>query len=88
MPRVTEEERKRFHEFVDLSIDKMNLPKNEKKAHWACLGNGELADLLVTEVFELRHAVFYPFHGDVKDECKDVINFALMIFDNSTKGKT
>jgi hypothetical protein len=87
MPRVTNEERKRFHDFVDEAIDKINLPKNEKKAHWGCLENRELVDLLTTETFELRHAVFYPHHGDIKDECKDVINFALMISDNAVKGK-
>lgn len=81
MPRVTENERERFHKIVDLAIDKMNLPKNEKKAHWRCLESKELSMMLETETKELIHAVNYPAHGNIFSECCDVINFSLMIAD-------
>lgn len=87
MPRIKDEERARFHEIVDRAIDKMNLPKNEGKAHWGCLENRELIDLAEIEIKELHHAVDYPHHSNVTSECYDVINYALMIADNASKGK-
>ena len=35
MPRITKEERFRFHEILDNSIDKTNSPKNSDKIHWS-----------------------------------------------------
>lgn len=85
--RVTQAERERFHQIVERAIDKMNSPKNVKKPHWNCTENRELIDLEEIEVKELHHAVNYPHHSNVVNECYDVINYALMIADNAIKGK-
>ena len=37
MARITDEERKRFHQIVDDSLDKLNHPKNIDKVHWCNL---------------------------------------------------
>ena len=86
-PRIDADERIRFHMILDAAIDKMNAPKNAKKPKWYALQNTELVELLLVEAFELRHAVLYPHHGNVSGECKDVINYALMIADNAARGK-
>lgn len=85
--RITTADRARFHEIVDRAIDKMNAPRNAKKPHWSSIGNYELIDLEEIEVKELRHAVDFPHHSSVVNECYDVINYALMIADNAMKGK-
>lgn len=87
MERITPEDRSAFHIILDRAIDKMNLPKNADKPHWACIDNRELADLAEIEIKELHHAVNYPYHSSVIQECYDVINYALMIADNASKGK-
>lgn len=87
MPRITKEERQFFHLIVDRAIDKMNLPKNAKKLHWSEMSNDELSALEEVEVKELRHAVSFSTPSNVISECFDVINYALMIADNASKGK-
>ena len=87
MPRITENERKVFHDFLDTAIDKMNSPKNCEKAHWHCMSKKELVDLLIVEVFELNHAVNWLGNKRILEECKDVHNFTAMIADNAISGR-
>jgi hypothetical protein len=87
MGRVSAGDRALFHEILDGAIDKMNEPKNEKKAHWHCMFNRELVELLIIEAFELRHAVYFGADKEIENECKDVINFGCMIADNAKAGR-
>lgn len=82
MPRITEDERKRFHALLDQSIDKMNRPKNANKSHWWQLNTEYLFKMLAIEVAELDCAIVFSKQDGIAEECMDVINFAMMIFDN------
>jgi len=87
MARVTENDRALFHTILDNAIDKMESPKNIEKAHWRCMKNRELVEMLIVEAFELRHAVYFLTDKDIENECKDVLNFGSMIADNARAGR-
>jgi hypothetical protein len=82
MPRITDDERTRLHSLLDECIDKLNTPKNAVKQHWSTQSLNNLFDHLKKEVSELEIEIFCETAGSIKDECKDVVNIALMIFDN------
>ena len=94
MARITDEERKRFHEYVDSALDKLDSPKNIKKNHWKHLSIKYLAKRLYQEYLELWDAIKIWFSSDpeapkhdelkkdVESECYDNINFLLFIIDN------
>jgi hypothetical protein len=83
MPKITEEERQRFHQILDDSIDKLNSEKNIKKVHWKHCSIQYLKNRKIQEKKELREALIKKF-GDIKikSECYDNINFNLFIIDN------
>lgn len=87
MARITADERKRFHARLDECIDKLNMEKNLPKPHWSMQFNEQLFDHLVREVIELHEGMVLGDKSNVKDECKDVVNIALMIFDNTRGNK-
>jgi len=82
MPRITPEERARFHAILDKSIDKMNRPKNAEKQHWSNQPTIGLLKHLREENHELVKAFFYESDEAIIDECYDNINLPLMIIDN------
>lgn len=82
MPRITDDERARFHARLDECIDKLNWAKNAKKVHWSTQSNEDLFKHLSQEIFELHEATITDSAFYLEDECKDVANIALMIFDN------
>ncbi len=83
MPKITEEERQRFHKILDNSIDKLNSEKNIKKVHWKHCSIKYLIHRKIEEKKELKEALIKDF-GDIKikSECYDNINFNLFIIDN------
>lgn len=86
MARITDEERARFHKYLDCSIDKMNSPKNCQKPHWSTQFVEDLFDHLEKEVRELGFEVkMYSNDEKIIDESDDVINIAMMIIDNLTE---
>lgn len=87
MPKITDEERARFHKYLDASIDKMNSPKNCKKPHWSDQSVSDLLYHLENEVCELFTAVRLGRPEHQIYESNDVINLAMMIIDNN-HGKT
>ena len=81
--RITEAERKRFHDYLDLSIDKMNNSKNSQKDHWETHSIGYLQKHINVENAELDMAVNCNLkHADIESECYDLINLSLMLIDN------
>lgn len=89
MSRVTSEERNRMHSYLDECIDKMNSAKNSSKVHWSSIKTNILHKMLAVEVAELELAtICNPDNKPepIIDECKDVINIALMIVDNLKMG--
>lgn len=83
MPRVTKEERERFHDILDTCIDKMNNHKNKNKIHWSELSDEILTRMISIEEKELELAVFtFSVDSDITNELKDIINESLMLFDN------
>jgi NTP pyrophosphatase (non-canonical NTP hydrolase) len=87
MPRITVEERIRFHARLDECIDKLNTDKNLAKPHWSIQFNEQLFDHLMREVIELHEGLVLGDKSNIKEECKDVVNIALMIFDNTRGNK-
>jgi len=85
--RITEIERKELHELLDISLEKLNTPKNIKKVHWSKLSILQLQKMLMVESFELDLAVCNNY--GIESECDDIINIALFIKHNLSKhGKT
>ena len=82
MPRITDDERSRFHSYLDVAIDKMNNPKNSQKPHWSTQSIEDLFDHLCKEADELSAEVMYEAKENTIDESNDVINIAMMIIDN------
>ena len=87
MSRITAEERKRFHNYLDEAIDKLNSPKNIKKEHWSNLSTHTLFDLFKNENYELDDAIDFESNENIIDECYDNINFPLFIIDNLRRNK-
>jgi phosphoribosyl-ATP pyrophosphohydrolase len=83
MPRITHEERDRLMTFSYRAIDKLNTPKNQAKGHWSASGIDYLFSRLLEESQELKGAIKTGRPDAIINECKDVINFALMIWDNT-----
>ena len=88
MPRVSEEERDRFHKILDESIDKMNSSKNTTKPHWKNESIGSLQKKINVENAELDGAM-YDFKENkwipretVESENFDLINLNMMMVDN------
>ncbi len=54
---------------------------NDHKAHWGDSTIDHLFTRLLDEVAELSHAM--QDGGAIGDECADVANFAMMIFDHT-----
>ncbi len=79
--RVTKEFRDKAHRLLDESLDKLNTPKNRMKEHWSSNSIEELRDLEIAELWELNHAINHD-PTKIKGELKDLINIALMIWDN------
>ena len=87
MPRVTPEERERFHKILDDSIDKMNSPKNAEKDHWSKIHLEKLQKMISVEDKELELACYCILRGeaftqDVESENFDLINLNIMMVDN------
>ena len=82
MPRITEEERKRFHQYLDECIDKMNRPKNAKKQHWSGQRITTLHAMTVVEIAELQVALLEASPVGLAEECMDIVNMTMMIMDN------
>lgn len=83
MARITEEEKARFHEILDDSIEKLNSHKNVSKSHWKHLSINFLKKRKLEEKEELKEALEKDFgDNEIKSECYDIINFGLFIVDN------
>ena len=82
MPRVTEEERARFHRYLDEVIDKLNNTKNSSKNHWSCSTDLILSKMNLIEAHELELAIYEGNNEGIISECKDGIAFPLFIIDN------
>ncbi len=62
------------------------LKKNDWKGGWDTCDETRLLTLLSLEFVELKKAVLgLKSKAEIQEECVDVANFAMMIFDNSTK---
>lgn len=85
MARVTDKERKEFHELLDFAIRKLDQPKNVKKKHWSELAIPCLQKMLSVENAELDLAVNHGNIYDILSECDDLINFAMFIKHNIHK---
>lgn len=83
MARITDEERARFHKYLDAAIDKLNSPKNCQKPHWSTQSTKSLLVHFNEETKELNEAIDYEDPYEIIDESNDVINIALMIIDNN-----
>lgn len=79
MARITDKERKEFHELLDFSIRKLDSPKNANKNHWSELSFNELQKMGMIEAHELELAVLQRDPKAMIDECDDIINFALFL---------
>lgn len=72
---------KPVEEFSKAMIKK--LEKNNHKGSWRDIKEAYLLHLLINEVEELYEASYNgKSKEEVRDECVDVANFAMMIFDN------
>lgn len=78
--RITEQERARFHALLDECIDKMNSDKNKEKSHWSGLSNTEIVYNIRVEVAEAELSLVAGW--GLREELKDIINFALFGMDN------
>lgn len=88
MDRITEAERKRFHEILDNAIDKMNSPKNSRKIHWKHYSISYLRKRGREEKHELKEALEQNLiNEEILSECYDNINFGLIIADNLSREK-
>lgn len=59
------------------------LRKNNHKQHWSECSTDYLLHRLRGEVMELEEAIFEgKSYEEIKDECTDVANFAMFIYDN------
>ena len=70
-------ELKQFAEFQEKI-----LKKNDHKSHWSWCKTGWLLRRLGQELNELRRACKKGNTEEIKSECADVANFAMMIYDN------
>ena len=84
MSRITEAERKRFHNYLDESIDKLNSPKNVNKEHWSGHGIEYLCQRQHDEYIELEKSIYLDpvTQKNIESECYDNMNFPLFIIDN------
>ena len=83
MPRITNEERVRFHKILDDSIDKMNSPKNSGKIHWSKVHNRDIQKMINIENAELDYACFSNARPEeIESENFDLINLNMMMADN------
>jgi hypothetical protein len=82
-PRITGNEKRRFISYFLKSVKKLESPKNKNKDHWSTQSLVYLSKRLREEENEFREA-FMRGHckSDMIDELKDIINFALMLWDN------
>lgn len=81
MSRITDDERNRFHNYIDYAIDKLNNDKNRNKPHWLEETTVKLSDMITVESAELNLAVRHGSENEIKNECYDLINLSLMIID-------
>lgn len=86
MSRVTIEEKQDFHHLLDLSLQKLETPKNVKKGHWNTLSPVVLMKMIKTETCELDTALEIGNPDMIDSELDDIINLALMYKDNLHKG--
>ena len=63
------------------------LRQNEAKGGWENIPTGKLLELLVGELQELIEALNEGTPDEVRDECADVGNFAMMIHDNAGRNR-
>ena len=97
MSRITEEERKKFHDILDTCLDKLETPKNAMKPHWSKETVQHHRDEIMVESHELNSAVNKTGLNNedkiksIKSECKDLVNRSMFIIwnlENLTKIKT
>lgn len=69
------------HRFSGAMLAK--LQANAHKAHWSEVTQAWLLGRLIQEVSELTHALETGHPNEIRSECADVANFALMIADNT-----
>lgn len=82
-PRLTGDEKRRFISYFLLAIMKLETPKNKNKDHWATESLIYLNKRLTEETAEFREALMKSkSKSDRIDELKDIINIALMLWDN------
>ena len=81
--RLKLEERERFHNYLDLCLDKLESEKNKGKPHWRKFDKHLLCDLLKIEMQELEFSIKWSCTDDIEDELKDVINLAMFLYDNN-----
>lgn len=86
MSRVTDEEKKDFHHLLNISMEKLETPKNVKKSHWNTLSPIVLMKMIKTETCELDTALEIGNPEQIDKELDDIINLALMFKDNLHKG--
>ena len=82
MNRVNTEERKEFHELLDMCLDKLENPKNNMKPHWESMSIKEIRDLIMIECYELNHAMNIKSISGIKSEARDIINYSMFILYN------
>lgn len=87
MNEVNREIRKPVEEFARAMEAKLR--KNDHKKHWSECGIDYLMYRLRGELMELESAIIGGRnYDDICDECVDVANFAMFVFDNLSKNNT
>lgn len=86
MKRITDSERKRFHDFLDMAIMKLENHKNVNKEHWFNIPRESLQKMINVENAELELAVQEGFYLGQVDECFDLISYSMFFLDNLMEG--
>lgn len=86
MARISDDEKREFHQLLDNSLEKLDTGKNSKKVHWNKLSLQQLNKMLMIEAHELDLEVINKDLMGVLSECDDIINFAMFIKHNILSG--
>ena len=75
------------NELVWFAIEQEKILKeNDWKSNWVNFPAKEMFESLLDEVEELENAINEKARGEIKKECLDVANYAMMIYDIINNG--
>ena len=77
-----------IRDFANAMAAKMDQPKNQSKPSWRQVQDHVLISQLLEEAGELCEAIIIGSDEDIRSECYDVANFAMMIADRHRKIET